>query len=406
MNEYSELLKNKCTLFANVSLSSVYLFDTQKGDIIYASHHEVYYDKELKHLMAEHNQGLGFDSELESQQHVIDFYQFEKSIIASAFQYETFVIFQFGVHKVDLDHIQSSSKDKPKFIKLASNSVHQKDPQSLSALTSHAKLLYGLFFPEFDLDALEFNYKIINKNAYKSAKKHRETIALQKNRLYKFISLDLYNELRRGISSGNISEIESLVNRFNFDEWDLLLTKNALRTMKYHAIIAATYCSNLMVGNNLSYDMSLDFLFKYIKAIDQSRSVFDVVNLIKEIPLESAIYVKEVIQEGKKSKSCKIIVEYIKENFQKEISMHDLILLTDLNPSYISRLIKKEIGLSFTELQHHYRVEKAKELLIAQNKSILEISMLCGFKTQSHFAKVFKSFTGVQPSKYGYFNYQ
>lgn len=406
MNEYSGLLKSKCTLFANVSLSSVYLFDTQKGVIIYASHNEVHYDKELKYLISEYSQTPDFHTDLKPHPNDIAFYQFEKSIIASAFRFETYVVFQFGVHKVDLDQIQSSYKDKPKYIRLASNSLHPKDPQSLSALTSHAKLLYSLFYPEFDLDALEFNYKIINKNAYKTTQKHRETVILQKKRLYKFISLELYNALRRGITSGNISEIESLVNRFNFDEWDLLLTKNALRTMKYHAIIAATYCSNLMVGNNLSYDMSLDFLFKYIKAIDQSRSVFDVVNLIKEIPLESAIYVKEVIQDGKKSKSCKIIVEYIKENFQKEISLHDLILLTNLNPSYISRLIKKETGLSFTELQHHYRVEKAKELLIAQNKSILEISMLCGFKTQSHFAKVFKSFTGVQPSKYGYFNYQ
>ena len=46
------------------------------------------------------------------------------------------------------------------------------------------------------------------------------------------------------------------------------------------------------------------------------------------------------------------------------------------------------------------RIDRAKVLLVTTNNSILEIALTLGFHDQSHFHKVFKSFTGLSPSEY------
>lgn len=404
MELYQKEIKDTCTMFYNVTQSSIYIYSEIDMQIIYSSKKELTYDHELHHLMQNISKTTT-QPDPQKHHHSVDFYQFDKSVFCSAFYIQGLWILQFGVHKVDIDHQNATQFHKNKPMRPYTHEMYKNEPESLSALTSHVKLLYTLLYPDSQTYLLNFNYKIISHYTPSRRKKQKDAIHLQQNRLYKFISFDLYAELKKGIASGNISEIESLVNTFNLSEWNLQLTKNALRTMKYHAIITATYCSNILVENHISYDLALDFLFKFIKAIDQTRTIFDVIHLIKEIPLESAIWVKEVRLEGKKSKSCKIMMEYLKENFNKDVTVGDLVQLTQLDPSYISRLIKKETGRSFKTLLHGYRIERAKELLLMKNMSILEISMLCGFKSQSHFARVFKSQTGIQPSQYGFFNF-
>ena len=47
-----------------------------------------------------------------------------------------------------------------------------------------------------------------------------------------------------------------------------------------------------------------------------------------------------------------------------------------------------------------YRINKSIEFFNSKNKSIGEISELCGFSTQSNFSLIFKKEKGVSPTKY------
>jgi len=59
---------------------------------------------------------------------------------------------------------------------------------------------------------------------------------------------------------------------------------------------------------------------------------------------------------------------------------------------------------SDTETPHQFvlrqRLERAEELLRAPNTRVLDVAIACGFKTQQHFARVFRHVCGASPTEY------
>ena len=72
----------------------------------------------------------------------------------------------------------------------------------------------------------------------------------------------------------------------------------------------------------------------------------------------------------------------------------------NLNATYLSRLFRKEVGISLKQFVKEARVDIAKNLLRYSNLSYLVISVSLGFSSQSSFIAVFKEITGVTPKVY------
>jgi AraC family transcriptional regulator len=48
------------------------------------------------------------------------------------------------------------------------------------------------------------------------------------------------------------------------------------------------------------------------------------------------------------------------------------------------------------------RVERAKDILRTGELRVLDVALACGFKTQQHFARVFRQVCGISPTEYRY----
>ena len=94
------------------------------------------------------------------------------------------------------------------------------------------------------------------------------------------------------------------------------------------------------------------------------------------------------------------VIEYIKTNFRRHMSLEDIAASTYLSKTYLSSLFKKETGYSISEYINIVRIDRSKSLLMEENMSIIEIANLCGFEDQSYFTKVFKHIVGITPKKY------
>lgn len=94
------------------------------------------------------------------------------------------------------------------------------------------------------------------------------------------------------------------------------------------------------------------------------------------------------------------ILKHLHLNIESQISLKKLSRELNLSEGYISNCFKKHMGITIMNYAKKIRIERAKVLLRTTNDSILDISLRLGFHDQSHFYKVFKSFTGVSPSKY------
>ncbi|MFX3636197.1 MAG: helix-turn-helix domain-containing protein [Candidatus Pristimantibacillus sp.] len=92
--------------------------------------------------------------------------------------------------------------------------------------------------------------------------------------------------------------------------------------------------------------------------------------------------------------------QYVSLHLDKKISLDEISELLYLNPSYFSRLFKKETGETFIEYVTRMKMSRAKELLDRTDASVGKICETLGYDNQSYFIKMFKTLVGVTPIEY------
>lgn len=94
-----------------------------------------------------------------------------------------------------------------------------------------------------------------------------------------------------------------------------------------------------------------------------------------------------------------IIQDQIDTNLS--LSLRELSESLNVHPSYLSREFSKYFDdLSFGDYIRKLRIEKAIVLLHDPKHTLVEIAYLTGFSDQSHFNRIFKKYTGKNPSEY------
>ena len=91
---------------------------------------------------------------------------------------------------------------------------------------------------------------------------------------------------------------------------------------------------------------------------------------------------------------------YIKENFDQDLSLDDVSSRVDVSPYYFTRLFKEETGETFMEYLTGLRVEHAKELLRDPMMSVKDICAQAGYTDPNYFSRIFKKAEGVTPTEY------
>ncbi len=94
------------------------------------------------------------------------------------------------------------------------------------------------------------------------------------------------------------------------------------------------------------------------------------------------------------------VKKYIADHLTGDVSLGRLGEQVYLNPFYLSRLFKKNTGISITDYIIHARIEKAKELLRNTNRRVNDIALEVGFESSSYFTRFFKRLIKMTPVEY------
>ncbi len=100
---------------------------------------------------------------------------------------------------------------------------------------------------------------------------------------------------------------------------------------------------------------------------------------------------------GLSRRALKEAVDYIGDNLGNDLRLAEISGAAHMSPYHFSRLFKKSTGLTPHKYVIERRVRRARELLRGSALPIAEISLLCGFASQSHLNRHFKSLLGVTP---------
>lgn len=94
------------------------------------------------------------------------------------------------------------------------------------------------------------------------------------------------------------------------------------------------------------------------------------------------------------------VQQYMKQHLHEDFSREKAAEHVYLNPAYLSRLFRKETGLTLTDYLLELRVSKAKNELANTNFRISDIAASVGYTNFSHFSQAYKRATGLTPQEY------
>ena len=94
------------------------------------------------------------------------------------------------------------------------------------------------------------------------------------------------------------------------------------------------------------------------------------------------------------------IMEWIKINYYKQITVSDVAFEFGYNPDYLSSLFHKTIGITLMQYIRKTRIDISKTLLSSYDLSIKQAAFSCGFTDEKYFMKTFRILEGMTPSQY------
>ncbi|MPY18843.1 response regulator transcription factor [Paenibacillus glucanolyticus] len=92
--------------------------------------------------------------------------------------------------------------------------------------------------------------------------------------------------------------------------------------------------------------------------------------------------------------------KYVSLRLDRRITLDEVAGSLHLNPSYFSRLFKKETGITFIEYVTRMKMERAKDQLRQTDRTVGEICESLAYDYVSYFSKIFKAYAGVTPIEY------
>ena len=96
------------------------------------------------------------------------------------------------------------------------------------------------------------------------------------------------------------------------------------------------------------------------------------------------------------------VTELVYVKMEDDLTLDEMAQSVGLSTAHFSQMFRKATGESPHQFVLRQRVERAKEMLRGAEMRVLDVAVACGFKTQQHFARVFRRMCGASPTEYRY----
>ena len=108
----------------------------------------------------------------------------------------------------------------------------------------------------------------------------------------------------------------------------------------------------------------------------------------------------QIYRGGLGSARLRRIKELVHAKLEDDLSLDEMAQSVGLSTAHFARMFRKSTGETPHRFVLRQRLERAKAMLRAPDARVLDVAVACGFKTQQHFAQVFRDVWGVSPTEY------
>ncbi|WP_373231720.1 helix-turn-helix domain-containing protein [Cohnella sp.] len=193
---------------------------------------------------------------------------------------------------------------------------------------------------------------------------------------------------------GKLDELDLLANdMFGQLRKEAKVTSETLGAL-YHSLLQTIY----YVLHKRS--ISVQTIFANGEALDQAMAVKSLDQLQEWTKRMFRMVTEHLVAVERGSTVVDKVKNYIADHMYDEISRDDLANCVHINSSYLSRLFKKEVGISLTDFIVQERMRTARDLLIHSDEMVSNIAKSFHYTNFSHFSKMFRKHYGMNPQDY------
>ncbi|MCL2372185.1 MAG: AraC family transcriptional regulator [Defluviitaleaceae bacterium] len=116
--------------------------------------------------------------------------------------------------------------------------------------------------------------------------------------------------------------------------------------------------------------------------------------------LKNDMYSENEIKAPRYDKNITAIINHIHANFSQKLTVAQLAGMAGYSKSYFEYLFKLYTGKTTVEYIILFRLQMAENALTETDKSVLDISIACGFPNVSYFIRTFKRYYFDTPNRY------
>ncbi len=213
------------------------------------------------------------------------------------------------------------------------------------------------------------------------------------------LSYDREMEFFQNIRLGNLDVVRQLFKPLDCEQMGRL-SEDALRNLKYHLIITVALITRYCIEGGMEMETAYNLSDIYIQSIDKCYQEKEIHMLHRELVEDYAQRMQILHKETLYPKPIIICLDYIYDNLHTKIALDTLAETVGLSPSYLSRLFRREVGLTISEYIMKKRLETAENMLKYSDHSCIDISNYLCFSSESHFIQTFRKYTGYTPKAY------
>ena len=200
------------------------------------------------------------------------------------------------------------------------------------------------------------------------------------------------------IRNGQVEQIRSLLHQ-KPDGIQGTLSKNQLRNSKNMFIAGITLFTRAAIDGGVPEETAYSLSDGYIQTVEDCVDSASIENLSRKA---AERFAQEVKKYGTPhySRTIDRAVQYIHLHLHTAISLEGVSEAAGISPCYLSRLFRKETGMSIVDYIQKERIEAACNMLSYSEYTVSQIGEYLCFANQSYFIRIFKKFMGITPAKY------
>ena len=161
--------------------------------------------------------------------------------------------------------------------------------------------------------------------------------------------------------------------------------------------------------NHIKNDRYLEeLILRVVKELEEQKEYYRIA--VRDLLSEFFIHLLRNYVDGEKShrsvfgtvRKSNLIAPALSKifsDYDKHITIEELAELCHVSRYYFCRVFKEEMGMTAIQYLTKYRLSLAEAMLREGEKTMEEISYLCGFGDKSYFYRCYKKIKGVPPKR-------